>query len=144
MIKHTLFLITIICLKVISPAMAQQPSFVDKDYRISSHKNDFFDFLVKTGNFSESENFKIDAFRNSFFVKKCIELYRPGPNILLVRFGSLGDHSRKYWAILNKKKLYMFYDEKDNDYKAFSLAKDPATLELLSYYMEKMENKNLF
>lgn len=105
---------------IASSAYSQQGYYVDKDARIKKYQPEMVDFLAENRQFGSTsianrkENFM------SMFVYKTLELFpwsdKPEkPGILLVKFGSLGDHATHYWGILEtSSKLFFLNTENPN------------------------------
>lgn len=116
--KIILALISLIL--IASSAYSQQGYYVDKDPKIKKYQPEMVRFLTEnhqfgsTGTGSRKENFF------SMFVYKTIELFPwsdnpEKPGILLVKFGSLGDHATHYWGILEtNSKLFFLNTENPN------------------------------
>ncbi len=100
---------------------SQQGYYVDKDPRIKKYQLDMVKFLVNKKEFSViQEPVDVKGYSGKMFVYKTIELFpwsdKPNnPGILLVKFGSLGDHARGYWAILEVDKSIFFLDQENDE-----------------------------
>lgn len=99
---------------------SQQGYYVDKDPRIKKYQLDMIKFLVNKKEFNVNKMaVDIKDYSGKMFVYKTIELFpwsdKPNnPGILLVKFGSLGDHAIHYWAILEADRN-MFFSSVQND-----------------------------
>lgn len=116
--KIILSLISLIL--IAASAYSQQGYYVDKDPRIKKYQPEMVDFLTKNHQFGSMGIGNRKEHFMSMFVHKTIELFpwsdKPEkPSILLVKFGSLGDHATDYWGILEtSSKLFFLNIENPN------------------------------
>lgn len=120
---------------IASSAYSQQGYYVDKDARIKKYQSEMVDFLAENHQFGSTRTSESKENFMRMFVYKTLELFplsdKPEmPSILLVKFGSLGDHATHYWGIL------------ETGSKLFFLNIDSPNKELLKYMdMRKYDRK---
>lgn len=101
-------------------AFGQTGYYVSKDYRIKKHQKSIVEFLIVNKQFTINKTpFQVRNYEGKMFVSKEIELFHQ--NILVVRFGSLGDHADQYWGVLTKDTYILMDIEKEADKKRLSV-----------------------
>lgn len=103
-VLFSLFLLSYTC------ACGQDGYYVDKDHRIKAYQESMIGFLVAKKQFTSNQTpFRIEDYQSKMYVRKELEIF--SDSLLVVRFGSLGDHADKFWGVLGEKdKLLLIYD----------------------------------
>lgn len=129
----------IICMLSSNVALAQEGYYVDKDPRILKFQDDIINFLKQEKQIivEEGSSRKAD-YSGKIFIHKCVDIFRAkGNDILLIHFGSLGDHCDKFWGLLSKQEMFLFYNIDDPDFLKFKKVNDPVIVTTITTYIKE-------
>lgn len=88
-------------------AHGQEGYYVEKDYRIQKYQYSIVEYLIERKQFtSNNVLFSIRDYQGKMYVRKKLEIF--DDKILVVQFGSLGDHSDRFWGILGENEKFFF------------------------------------
>jgi hypothetical protein len=122
----------------VKTAIAQKGFFVAKDYRINGAENDLIMYLIKEKQVMDIKTpFKIEDYQNQIVVWKCLEIYSGGSSNLLIGFSTTADHGDKFWAVLNDKEKYLFYDMRSEGFLKFKKDFDQKIVALVELYLSQ-------
>ncbi|WP_316838573.1 hypothetical protein [Pedobacter gandavensis] len=120
-------------------AFAQKGYNVDKDHRILKFQNEIINFLIQEKQISiEKSPIKMADYSGQIFIKKHVDIYgaKVG-DVLLIQFGSLGDHIDKYWGLINRRKMFLFYSIDDPEFFKLTKETDPLVVATITAYIQK-------
>ncbi|WP_316823042.1 hypothetical protein [Pedobacter gandavensis] len=120
-------------------AFAQKGYYVDKDHRILKFQKEIIKFLIQEKQISvEKLPIKVADYSGKIFINKCVDIFRgKANNILLIQFGSLADHTDKYWGLLSNKKEFLFYDMADPEFLKLIKINDPVIVATITAYIKE-------
>lgn len=127
-----------------------QGFYIDKDVRIHNIQKDVVGFLIKQKEIDSVKKRPYDApeYLGSIYIAKQMDFYSRCDNVLLIRFGSLGDHANSYWGVItkvNRKDTLYFFNEGEN---LKSLGKsfpdcDTTVMKAMFYFIDEREKSQL-
>ena len=123
----------------LSVAFCQKGYYISKDYRIKKYEKEIVRILITDNQLPDNQPFKLDYYQGRIFIQKCLEIFpTSGLNgILIIKFGSLGDHSNRYFGILNDhEKLLMPYKFDDDNLTTFLKHCDSKTRAIIINYIQ--------
>lgn len=125
---------------------AQSSYYINKDSRISSTKDEIIRFLIEKKDLSGAKK-NLSAYYSKVYINKEFEFASSCNNALIVKFGTIADHSQEYWGVIfsikSKDTLYILKSNESAESLSAQFSNcDTARSKAILYYIQCVKKES--